>query len=161
MSYRLEQQVKDLGCRSCGAGHNCGADLIPGLGTLTCCGCGKKKKKGNSSVVQQDKNLALSLQRLGLLLWHWFHPWPRNFHMLQAWPKNNRLWNTLICWKYSNSGNSDAVGIFMTDRAAVFKEVIGLVVWEIRKGFVNGKALCGYWLWCNSWYNYFYMWLTL
>ena len=27
------------------------------------------------------KNLALSL------LWHEFNPWPRNFHMLQVWPK--------------------------------------------------------------------------
>ena len=33
------------------------------------------------------KDLALSLQWLILLMWRGFDPWPRNFHMLQAWPK--------------------------------------------------------------------------
>ena len=30
---------------------------------------------------QRAKDLALSLQWLGLLLWHMFHPWPGKFHM--------------------------------------------------------------------------------
>ena len=29
---------------------------------------------------QRVKDLVLSLQWLGLLLWHGFNPWPRNFH---------------------------------------------------------------------------------
>ena len=32
-------------CHSCGAGSNCGSDLVPSLGTSTCHGRGKKKKK--------------------------------------------------------------------------------------------------------------------
>ena len=38
----------------------------------------------NSLVAQQIKDLALSLQRLGSLLWHRVDPWPRNFHMPQV-----------------------------------------------------------------------------
>ena len=30
------------------------------------------------------KDLALSLQQFGSLLWLMFNPWPRNFHMLQV-----------------------------------------------------------------------------
>ena len=33
-------------------------------------------------MAQQVKHLMLSLQQLELLLWHEFHPWPRNFHMV-------------------------------------------------------------------------------
>ena len=33
---------------------------------------------------------ALSLQRLGSLLWHRFDPWPRNFHMPWAWPERKK-----------------------------------------------------------------------
>ena len=39
-------------------------------------------------VVQQVKDLALSLKRLGLLLWLRIHPWPGNFHMPQVQKKN-------------------------------------------------------------------------
>ena len=39
-------------------------------------------------VAQRVKDPVLSLQQLGLLLWHGFDPWPQNFHMLWAWPKN-------------------------------------------------------------------------
>ena len=38
-------------------------------------------------MVQCVKNLALSLQWLGLLLWCGFDPWPKNFHMPQAQPE--------------------------------------------------------------------------
>lgn len=48
------------------------------------------KQWRNSPVAQWDKNLALSLQRLRLLLWHGFGPWHRDFHMLSVWP-NPRL----------------------------------------------------------------------
>ena len=36
--------VGDLYCHCCGLGHCCGSSLILGLGTSTCCECGKKKK---------------------------------------------------------------------------------------------------------------------
>ena len=36
------------------------------------------------------KDLVLSLQWLGLLLWHGFSPWPRNFHMLQERQKKKK-----------------------------------------------------------------------
>ena len=41
-------------------------------------------------MVQWVKDLALSLQWLGLLLWCGFRPWPRNFCMSQAWPQNEQ-----------------------------------------------------------------------
>ena len=46
--------------------------------------------KGNvclrsSFAAQQAKDLALSLLQLRSLLWHRFHPWPRNFPRLQGW----------------------------------------------------------------------------
>ena len=40
-----------------------------------------------SSLVQRVKDLALSLQWFGSLLWHRFNPWPQNFHKLHMWPK--------------------------------------------------------------------------
>ena len=43
-----------------------------------------------SLVVQHDKDLVLSLQRLGLLLWCGFKPWPGNFHVLQMQPKKKK-----------------------------------------------------------------------
>ena len=36
------------------------------------------------------KDLALSLQWLGWLLWHRSDPWPGNFCMLWSWPKKKR-----------------------------------------------------------------------
>ena len=41
----------------------------------------------SSFVVQRDKDLALLLPQLGLLLWCGFSPWPRNFLMMWVWPK--------------------------------------------------------------------------
>ena len=46
-------------------------------------------------MVQQVKDLVLSLQQLGLLLWRGFDPWPRNFHILQEGErkkKKKRMW---------------------------------------------------------------------
>ena len=42
-------------------------------------------------MVQWVQDLALSLQHLGLLLWHGFNPWPRNFHMPQMQPSHPPL----------------------------------------------------------------------
>ena len=36
------------------------------------------------------KELAFSLQQLGSMLWHRFDLWPRNFHMPEAWKKQER-----------------------------------------------------------------------
>ena len=72
-------------CCSSGLGHNFGLDLIPGLRIP--CATGqpkmKKKKKKNalfwsSLVVQQVKDLALSLQWLSSLLWRGLDPWSRD-----------------------------------------------------------------------------------
>ena len=41
-------------------------------------------------MAQRVKGLTLLLQRLGLLLWQGFDPWPRNFHMPQVWPKKKK-----------------------------------------------------------------------
>ena len=40
----------------------------------------------SSLVAQQVKDLALSVQHLGSLLWNGFDPWPGNFHMSWMWP---------------------------------------------------------------------------
>ena len=48
----------------------------------------KHYKIGSSLVAQQVKEPALSLLRLGLLLWHRFNHWPRNFYMLWCGQKN-------------------------------------------------------------------------
>ena len=37
--------LRTLHCHCSGSGRCCGSGLIPGLGTSTCCGCSKKKKK--------------------------------------------------------------------------------------------------------------------
>ena len=50
--------------------------------------------------MQQVKDVALSLLWLWLHLWLDFRPWPRNFHMLWAWPKQK------IKSKGENSNNS-------------------------------------------------------
>ena len=42
------------------------------------------REMGSSLMVQWVKDPELSLQWLGLLLWHGFHPWPRNSHMPQG-----------------------------------------------------------------------------
>ena len=51
----------------------------------------KKDGRGCSLVAQRVKDSVLSL------LWHWFDPWPRNFHMSWAQPPKNpkTKWN----WK--------------------------------------------------------------
>ena len=46
----------------------------------------KKTGKESSPMVQQIKDPGLSLQRLMLLLWHTFFPWPRNFQLSQVCP---------------------------------------------------------------------------
>jgi len=52
---------------------------------------GIKKAFGESSlVVQQVKDLALSLQWFGSLLWHEFDPWLGNFHMPWEWQKKKK-----------------------------------------------------------------------
>ena len=40
-------------------------------------------------MAQQVKDLVLSLQWLGFLLWHRFDPWPGNFHVPQVQPKKS------------------------------------------------------------------------
>ena len=39
--------LRSQNCHSCGIGHSCSSDLIPGLGTSICCGCGHKKQNHN------------------------------------------------------------------------------------------------------------------
>ena len=41
-------------------------------------------------MVQQVKDLAMSLQRLGSLPWRGLDPWPGNFHMPCIWPKKKK-----------------------------------------------------------------------
>ena len=42
-------------------------------------------------MVQWVKDLAVSLQQPGSLMQYEFHPWPRNFHMLQEQPPKRHL----------------------------------------------------------------------
>ena len=41
----LVQLIKDLALLGCGVGCTCGSNSVPGLGTFTCCWCGRKRKK--------------------------------------------------------------------------------------------------------------------
>ena len=41
-------------------------------------------------MAQQVKDPALSLQQLGLLLWHQCDPGPGNFHMLWTWQRKKK-----------------------------------------------------------------------
>ena len=50
----------------------------------------EKKAMLEFPCVQQVKDLALSLQWAGLLLWHRFDPWPRDLHMLWVQPKEKK-----------------------------------------------------------------------
>ena len=65
---------------------------------------GRERKKTNilkkflfwiSLVVQGVKDLALSLQWLGLLLWYRFDPWNRNFDMLWAYREKSSYFTQL------------------------------------------------------------------
>ena len=49
-----------------------------------------KKKPGVPAVAQLNKDLSLSLQQLGSLLWHEFDPWSRNSGMPQVQPKSRK-----------------------------------------------------------------------
>ena len=50
----------------------------------------KKTKVRSSLVVQQVRDLAVSLQQLGSLLWCGFNSWARNFHMMRAQLKKKK-----------------------------------------------------------------------
>ena len=47
------------------------------------------------------------LQQPRLLLWCRFDPWPRNFHMPQAWPKNKKI-------KYRGQERPHCIGVLQT-----------------------------------------------
>lgn len=48
----------------------------------------KKKNPGSSLVAQWIEDPVLSLQQAWVVAVAWFTPWPRNFHMPRAQPKN-------------------------------------------------------------------------
>ena len=55
--------------------------------------CILRRKNRSSLVAQQVKDVALSLQQLGSVLWGGFDPWPEDFQRLQAQPKINEYIN--------------------------------------------------------------------
>ena len=63
------QWVKDRCCCTCSVGCRCGSDLIPGLGTSICCGCGqknppkpkRKKKKKHQCSIEKGIEIKTSL----------------------------------------------------------------------------------------------------
>lgn len=58
-------------------------------------------------MVQQVKDLLLSLQHLGLLPWHGFDPWPRNLYSPCTWSKKNKnRFPTSNKYLYMNVHNS-------------------------------------------------------
>ena len=56
-------------------------------------------------MAQGVEDLALPLQQVGLLLWLWFDPWPRNFHTLKMQPKQNKI---MLIRKENNSISIEA-----------------------------------------------------
>ena len=63
--------------------------------------CIKNWTHGIPMQAQQVKYLALSLLRLGSLLWYRFNPWPRNFHMPVGMAKGkNKTWTHSLTNKW-------------------------------------------------------------
>ena len=56
--------------------------------------------------MRQVKDLALSLQWLGSLLWHGFDPWLENFQMLWGSQNNNNN-NTVCMWSRGKRGKGN------------------------------------------------------
>ena len=98
---------------SCGVGRRHGSDLVllwlwhwltPPLAWELPYAAGvalerkNKKRCWSSLVAQQVRDLVLSLQQFGLLLWYGFSPRPRSFHMPQVGPekKNVAIGSSLI-----------------------------------------------------------------
>ena len=54
-------------------------------------------------MAQQVKDLVLSLQWRSSMLWCGLDLWPRNFHMLQAWPKKGKVKSKIPLIKFSLS----------------------------------------------------------
>lgn len=75
-------------------------------------------------MMQQVKDLVLSLQWLGLQLWQRFDPWPQNFCTLQAWLKEGRD-ETFTCQKLSDDlisvqkQNHYIIGVVLNSRGNV------------------------------------------
>ena len=99
----------------------------------------------NSFVVQCIKDLVLSLQWLGSSLWHGFHPWPRNFHVAQTWPKNNNnkkknktkkqwmaLWWTVVSQSESHC---------LDERWSYHQSMSGSLPWEQRRNRIGSSEL--------------------
>ena len=70
-------------------------------------------ESGSSLVVQQVKDLALSLLRLRSLLWQVFHPWPGNFHM---------LWGTASMRK-KGVGEKKTLSLCFPPTTSIFRDV--------------------------------------
>ena len=95
--------------------------------------------------MQWVKDLALSLQQLGLLLSQGFSPWPRNFHMPWAWEKKEREKEGLSSdihvrtARLSVASIDQAVGTSLA-KLRTFNEH-QLVVWSFQKGLLS-TSLC-------------------
>ena len=50
-------------CYSCGIGHSCSSDLLPGLGTSICCGCDQKEKKKNNTLWSSGNLIHSGMQK--------------------------------------------------------------------------------------------------
>ena len=61
-------------------------------------------------MVQQVKDLALSLQQHGLLLWHGFHTWPGDFFM--PWEKHTHTHKKKVRgWRKILHANDKKAGV--------------------------------------------------
>ena len=96
----------------------------------------------SSPVVQQVKDPMLSLQRLKPLLWNRFDAWPRNFHMLRAWEKNDR--DSLQCCT-PHGENQTRVVLYLKAREDCLQSS-----WQVRFSEKAEEAI---------WQNAFIKWL--
>ena len=101
LEVESELQLQACATATLDPSHVCSStSLIPGLGMSLCHECStpphppKKISFGVFSVAQQVRDPALSLQRLVLLLWCRFDPWPGNFHM--PWCNQKRRKNGFL-----------------------------------------------------------------
>ena len=94
--------------------------------------------------MQQVKDLALSLQWLGLLLWHRLNPHPKNFHMLWGQPKKSKIKMTpifLLVGKGKSLTKLKIKRFFLPQRRTKMKEVIPTIKITAQEKIKTSKRI--------------------
>ena len=79
------------------------------------------------------KNTVLSLQWLGLLPWHRFDPWPRNFYIIQEWQINKSIHPSIHLLMFLTDFPKSAEWIFFFCQRVPWRFVLS----SYKKGNIN------------------------